>query len=120
MKPTAETPSAAGWILYDDSCGFCQRWVPFWQGPLQRRGFSIAPLQADWVRARLQMSEAELLQDLRLLLAAPVAARRLFWARFLKTLGQASWMVAALLVHAVFYKLLKVPLPWGVLSGLTW
>lgn len=27
---------------------------------------------------------------------------------------------ATLLVHAAFYKLLKVPLPWGLLSGWTW
>src|SRR5205085_4341440 len=32
-------------------------------------------------------------EDLRVLLAAPVAARRLFWARFVRTVGQASWMV---------------------------
>ena len=38
----------------------------------------------------------------RLALIAPVAA------------------VATLLVHAAFYKLLKVPLPWGLLSGWTW
>ena len=31
--------------------------------------------------------------DLRLLLAAPVAAGRLFMARFTRTVGQASWMV---------------------------
>jgi ABC-2 type transport system permease protein len=31
--------------------------------------------------------------DLRLLLAAPVNARRLFHARFARTLGQSSWMV---------------------------
>jgi ABC-2 type transport system permease protein len=36
--------------------------------------------------------------DLRLLLAAPVASRRLFHARFLRTLGQASWMVVIFLV----------------------
>jgi ABC-2 type transport system permease protein len=36
--------------------------------------------------------------DLRLLLAAPVAPRRLFHARFLRTLGQASWMVVIFLV----------------------
>jgi ABC-2 type transport system permease protein len=34
-------------------------------------------------------------EDLRLLLAAPVAMRRLFHARFLRTLGQSSWMVVA-------------------------
>ena len=32
-------------------------------------------------------------EDLRLLLAAPIASRRLFHARFLRTVGQASWMV---------------------------
>jgi ABC-2 type transport system permease protein len=34
-----------------------------------------------------------LADDLRLLLTAPVAARRLFMARFTRTLAQASWMV---------------------------
>lgn len=28
--------------------------------------------------------------------------------------------VAALLVHTAFYKLLKVPLPWGLLQGVAW
>ena len=27
---------------------------------------------------------------------------------------------AALLVHTAFYKLLKVPLPWGLLTGVSW
>jgi predicted DCC family thiol-disulfide oxidoreductase YuxK len=65
----ASTNQPLGWILYDDSCGFCRRWVPFWETALRRRGFDIAPLQADWVRAKLQLSENERLQDLRLLLA---------------------------------------------------
>jgi ABC-2 type transport system permease protein len=43
------------------------------------------------------MSTFFLSDDLRLLLAAPVARHRLFHARFLKTVGQASWMVIALL-----------------------
>ena len=37
-------------------------------------------------------------EDLRLLLAAPVAGRRLFHARFLRTVGQASWMVVIFLM----------------------
>jgi predicted DCC family thiol-disulfide oxidoreductase YuxK len=79
-----------GWILYDDRCGFCRRWVPFWESALRKRGFDIAPLQAEWVRARLTLSDTELLQDLRLLLAdgsqvcgADVyryATRRIWWA----------------------------------------
>ena len=90
MKQPPDRQRVLGWILYDDSCGFCRRWIPFWESTLQRRGFSIAPLQADWVRAKLQLSESELLHDLRLLLAdgsqicgADVyryATRRIWWA----------------------------------------
>jgi len=89
MKPPPPTQNPLGWILYDDSCGVCRRWVPFWEGALQKRGFAIAPLQADWVRAKLQLSDAELLADMRLLLAdgsqirgADVyryAMRRIWW-----------------------------------------
>jgi ABC-2 type transport system permease protein len=39
-----------------------------------------------------------LADDLRLLLVAPVATRRLFHARFLRTVVQASWMVVMFLV----------------------
>src|SRR5260221_1641245 len=39
-----------------------------------------------------------LADDLRLLLVAPVAARRLFHARFLRTVVQSSWMVVIFLV----------------------
>ena len=56
-----------GWVLYDDSCGFCRRWVPFWRGTLERRGYSIAPLQSEWVREKLGLSDEELVEDLRLL-----------------------------------------------------
>ncbi len=37
-------------------------------------------------------------EDLRLMLAAPVAPRRLFLARFARTLGQSGWMVVVFLV----------------------
>jgi ABC-2 type transport system permease protein len=40
-------------------------------------------------------------EDLRLLMAAPIAARRLFYSRFARTVGQASWMVVAFLVPAL-------------------
>jgi predicted DCC family thiol-disulfide oxidoreductase YuxK len=80
----------AGWIFYDDSCGFCRRWVPFWEKTLQKRGFEIAPLQTDWVREKLQLNENDPLQDLRLLLASGeqvqgadtyrYAMKRIWWA----------------------------------------
>lgn len=61
-------PNPVGWILYDDSCGICRRWVPFWENTLRRRGFEIAPLQADWVKEKLRLDDATLMQDFRLLL----------------------------------------------------
>jgi predicted DCC family thiol-disulfide oxidoreductase YuxK len=79
-----------GWILYDDSCGFCRRWVPFWENTLRRRGFEIAPLQADWVKQKLRLDENDLLHDLRLLLpdgkqvqgadTYRYAMKRIWWA----------------------------------------
>ena len=69
-EPVAgESPrNLSGWILYDGSCGFCSQWVPFFSGTLARQGLGFAPLQVDWVREHLDLSDEELLQDLRLLL----------------------------------------------------
>jgi predicted DCC family thiol-disulfide oxidoreductase YuxK len=81
---------AAGWVLYDDACGFCRTWVPRFESTLAQRGFETAPLQADWVRERLNLAEDELLADIRLLLpdgsqlrGADVyryCMRRIWWA----------------------------------------
>lgn len=60
-------PQRQGWILYDDACGFCSRWVRFWMETVRSRGFEIAPLQAAWVQERLAFAPEELLDDLRLL-----------------------------------------------------
>ncbi len=80
----------AAWVLYDGSCGFCSRWVPFWENTLRARGFRIARLQSDWVVERLALPGADLLADLRLLLddgrqirGADVyryVMRRIWWA----------------------------------------
>jgi predicted DCC family thiol-disulfide oxidoreductase YuxK len=86
-KPRIES---AGWVLYDDSCGFCRRWVPFWRNTLRKRGFEIAPLQMSWVREKLHLAEKSLQQDLLLLLpngeqirgadTYRYAMRRIWWA----------------------------------------
>ena len=44
------------------------------------------------------LSTLFLSEDLRLLLAAPISIRRVFYARFAKTVGQSSWMVAVFLM----------------------
>lgn len=85
------TDDIKGWVLYDGDCGFCSRWVPFWEKTLAKRGFRIAPLQADWVADKFNLTENELTADFRLLLAdgeklagADVyryLMRRIWWAR---------------------------------------
>ena len=58
---------ALGWIFYDDSCGFCSRWVGFWASTLAANGFATAPLQDEWVADKLGIASDELLRDIRLL-----------------------------------------------------
>jgi len=55
------------WLLYDWVCPFCLRWVNRWRGTLERRGFGVAELQAEWVRRRLDLPEEELLREMRVL-----------------------------------------------------
>ena len=81
--------SSADWILYDNQCGFCSRWVRFWQPVLAKRSIQFAGLQEPWVSDRLKMSGEELLFDIRLLRRDRVfsgadvylqVARRIWWA----------------------------------------
>jgi len=44
------------------------------------------------------LSNFFLSEDLRLLMAAPIAVRRVFYSRFARTVSQASWMVAVFMV----------------------
>ena len=80
---------AAGWVCYDGECAFCLRWLRRVERPLLRRGFRFVPLQTPWVKAKLNLPEAELLTEMRLLLpdnyilggadAAVVLARYVWW-----------------------------------------
>ena len=57
--------------------------------------------------------------DLRLVLAAPVAARRLFFARFARTVAQAGWMVVVFLVPVLAgIATAKCVSPWFVFTAL--
>lgn len=85
-----ESAPREGWLLFDDSCGVCRRWVTRVQGIVRRRGFEIAPLQADWVAQQLDLSPEQRLHDFRLLLrdgqqrvgadAYRYVMRRIWWA----------------------------------------
>ena len=65
MQPPIPT---AGWVLYDDSCGFCRKWVGTFRQTLLRRGFAVTPLQTEWVAQKLNLKPNDLLHDFRLLL----------------------------------------------------
>ena len=90
MKAKKNNKPAAGWILYDGSCGICRRSASFWENALRRRGFAIVELQEPWVMEKLNLPPEELLNDLRLLLADGThlagaeayryAMRRIWWA----------------------------------------
>ena len=54
-------------ILYDNSCGFCSRWVQFWAPILSRRNIAIAPLQEPWVANALNLPSGKLLDEIRLI-----------------------------------------------------
>jgi predicted DCC family thiol-disulfide oxidoreductase YuxK len=82
---------ARGWLFFDAECVFCTR-IARWLAPtLEKRGFALAPLQDPRVGALLGLSRAELLREMRFLLAdgsqtggadACVAlAREIWWAR---------------------------------------
>lgn len=58
-----------GWALYDDSCGFCRRFIEYFKPTLRRRGFEPAPLQSPWVPEKISLPADQLLHDFRLLLA---------------------------------------------------
>ena len=63
---------------------------------LQRRGLFLTFLSSfleTFSGIVTALSTFFLSEDLRLLLAAPIAARRLFYARFVRTAVQSSWMV---------------------------
>src|ERR1700745_1432970 len=59
-----------GWILYDGGCGFCFRWVHLWKKVVERRGFTIKDLQSAHADGSLQVSQENLLDDIRVLTRA--------------------------------------------------
>lgn len=85
-----ESTSPAGWILFDNSCGFCRKWVPFWEPVLKKHGFLTVPLQDPWAQEKSGATMEELMREMYLVLAdgsvriGPDAYReamkRIWWA----------------------------------------
>ena len=101
-----------GFVLYDNSCGFCRRWVPFWKTTLRQRGFAIAPLQSKWVVEQLKASQEDLLFDLRLLLADGNQVRGADVYRYL--MRRIWWAYPVFLLSSA--PLLRNVFDWGYLT----
>jgi hypothetical protein len=84
--------------LYDDTCGFCREWIPFWGPTLRMIDLDIAPLQAPWVAERLGLPPHELVHDIRLLF---VDGRRLAGAEVYRYAVQHIWWAYPLYLFSV-------------------
>jgi predicted DCC family thiol-disulfide oxidoreductase YuxK len=97
---------ARGWLFFDAECGFCTR-IAWWLAPiLRRRGLGVAALQDRRVGLLLGLTRAQLLREMRVLLAdgrqyggadaAVALAREIWWARPLvwvaRVPGVMEWM----------------------------
>ncbi len=78
------------WVLYDGGCGFCFRWVHFWEKAIERRGFALKDLQSARDYGSLKIPQQKLLDDILVLSrdgnlqsgadAYLFVARRIWWA----------------------------------------
>jgi predicted DCC family thiol-disulfide oxidoreductase YuxK len=104
--PGSSDAPAKGWVLYDRDCGFCSRWLQFWQPTLAKHGFDSVALQEPWVTKKLQLLPEQLLYDIRLLTCdgkvvsgADVylqVTKRIWWARLFYTvfsLPGFNWLI---------------------------
>ena len=79
-----------GWVFYDGACSRCTGLAHRFSRVLGARDFSVAPLQAAWVRARLGLLPGEPLTEMKVLThegrvlggaeAAVYLARKIWWA----------------------------------------
>jgi predicted DCC family thiol-disulfide oxidoreductase YuxK len=56
-----------GWVLYDADCRWCAGLARHFRHRLAGRRLELLPLQTPWVKARLGLPEARLLEEMRLL-----------------------------------------------------
>ncbi len=93
--------------------------APWWQAPAWLRSRpqlgAFAVLIAINVFYLLAADRLGFIPVAFVYLAALMAVLRVAPARALLTA-----LVMTLLIHYAFYKLLRVPLPWGVLQGIAW
>lgn len=81
---------ARGWLFFDAECDFCTRTARWLAPAMTKRGLALAPLQDPRVAHLLGLPQAELLREMRLLIAdgrfyggadaAVALANEIWWA----------------------------------------
>lgn len=66
---TETTENFRGWVCYNADCALCRRWARRAHELLARRGWHLAPLQAQWVCHKLGLQEGEVVDEMKLLAA---------------------------------------------------
>jgi putative tricarboxylic transport membrane protein len=114
------------------AAGLCVAGVLLIVKGLRERGTQPWLVWDDWIRSpRHVVALAVLLASIVFYIAVAdqlgflLTATLILVANFLvlrvrPVLALTVAVIAALLVHFAFYKLLRVPLPWGVLQGVAW
>ena len=93
-----KTDTTIGWVLYDDTCGFCREWIPFLGADFaQARPGHCAAAGAVGGRA-LGLPPDELVHDIRLLF---VDGRHLAGAEVYRYAVQHIWWAYPLYVFSV-------------------
>ena len=106
MTEQAEPPPFRGWILFDEDCSFCRDLALRFEQPFARRGFHFEPLQHEWIRERLNLTQEQALEEMRVLTAdgqvfggadaVIFLARQLWWAQPLASIARVSFIHALL------------------------
>lgn len=101
-----------GWVLYDGKCGFCSWWIPFWGNSIRKTGYDFTSVQDTWVKEKLNLSDDQLNNDIRLLLndgslingadAYIYGMQQVWWCRPIGLL--LSWPILREITH-FFYRI---------------
>ena len=111
LTEITESPEAApfrGWIFYDSGCSSCRDLALHFEEFFAARGFHFEPLQSEWVQRRLNLTEEDALQEMRVLTGTGqlfggadsliFLARQVWWAAPL------TWLARLPSVHAVLQR----------------
>jgi alginate O-acetyltransferase complex protein AlgI len=108
----AEAAAFRGWIFYDEACGSCRDLTARFERFFAARGFQFEPLQREWVQERLNLTEEEALEEMRVLTSAGKvfggADAVIFLARQIWWVAPLTWLARVPSLHAILDRLYRL------------